>query len=358
MADQVQDLIAKKNFPKAVELLRAQTQAKPHDRRMRLQLADVYVMAGREREAIPVLMTLADQEASDGFAAKAIAILKRIEKIEPGRRDVEDRLAKLIQDKSRRTQTIEKPANLPPVSSSGMDFGFEEIDSASDIQIGVSTPDPEPAPMPALEPETPDFSSDFSSAFETLAPVSPAAEPEFVPEAAQIAPQAAGAPMDDLVAEFDDSFAVETEEEEAPPKQSLSTPLFDGFSASELLAVMRGLELATFDAGDVIVAEGTAGDSMFILTSGKVKAYVKTPKGRSMKVQEFEEGDFFGEIAVLTGKPRTATLTAAVDCDCLVLNRETLDEITKTHPGVREVLKKFQKERALSTVQAIMSDKG
>jgi hypothetical protein len=332
MADQVQDLIAKKNFPKAIEVLRAQTQAKPHDRRMRLQLADVYVMASREREAIPVLMTLADQEASDGFAAKAIAILKRIEKIEPGRRDVEDRLAKLIQDKSRRTMSIPKPANLPPVSSSGMSFGFEEIDSSSDIQIGVATPaEPPPPPAPHMT---------------------------FTPEPAAPAAEAPVPAADDLVAEFDDSFAMDSDEEEAPKSQGLSTPLFDGFSADELLAVMRGLELVSFEAGDVIVAEGAAGDSMFILTSGKVKAYVKTPKGKSLKVQEFEEGDFFGEISVLTGKPRTATLTASVDCDCLELTRAALDEITKTHPGVREVLKKFQKERALSTVQAIMAEKG
>ena len=338
MAESVQDLIAKKNFPKAVELLRAQTQAKPHDRRMRLQLADVLVMAGRDRDAIPVLMTLADQEASDGFAAKAIAILKRIEKIEPGRRDVEDRLAKLIQDKSRRTQNLPKPSL--PGSSSGLDFGFEEIDSSSDIQLGVSTP--EPPPPVGLE-------FDAAAALASYTP-----DPVLPPPA----PAPAPAPPSDLVAEFDDSFAVEPEEEEKPKAPGLSTPLFDGFSAEELVAVMRGLELASFDAGDVIVAEGTAGDSMFILTSGKVKAYVKTPKGKSLKVQEFEEGDFFGEIAVLTGKPRTATLTAAVDCECLVLSRDALDEITKTHPGVREVLKKFQKERALSTVQAIMSDKG
>lgn len=164
---------------------------------------------------------------------------------------------------------------------------------------------------------------------------------------------------DEAVAEFDDSFAVDSDdaESEAPKSQGLSTPLFDGFSPDELLAVMRGLELVSFDAGDVIVAEGAPGDSMFILTSGKVKAYVKTPKGKSLKVQEFEEGDFFGEISVLTGKPRTATLTAAEPCDCLELNRATLDEINKTHPGVREVLKKFQKERALSTVQAIMAEK-
>ena len=339
MSDQVQDLIARKNFPKAIEALRGLAQSKPHDRRLRLQLADVYVMAGREREAIPVLMTLADQEASDGFAAKAIAILKRIEKIEPGRRDVEDRLAKLIQDKSRRTQTVQKPANLPPTSSSGMSFGFEEIDSSSEIHLGVATPEPAPAP------DMPEPSADL--AFDALP-----ADMSFTPD--PVAP----APASDLVAEFDDSFAVEPDAEEAPKSQGLSTPLFDGFSAEELVAVMRGLELVSFDAGDVIVAEGAAGDSMFILTSGKVKAYVKTPKGRSLKVQEFEEGDFFGEISVLTGKPRTATLTAAVNCDCLELTRTVLDEITKTHPGVREVLKKFQKERALSTVQAIMADKG
>lgn len=344
MSDQVHDFIAKKNFPKAIELLRAQTQAKPHDRRMRLQLADVYVMAGRERDAVPVLMTLADQEASDGFAAKAIAILKRIEKIDPGRRDVEDRLAKLIQDKSRRTLSIPKPA-LPPTSSAGMDFGFEEIDSSSEIQLGVASPEPEPA-------------TDFTPGLDTSALVEAAfsAEPAITPEPSADEPLLSA---EEAVAEFDDSFAVDSDdaEPEAPKSQGLSTPLFDGFSAEELVAVMRGLELVSFDAGDVIVAEGAPGDSMFILTSGKVKAYVKTPKGKSLKVQEFEEGDFFGEISVLTGKPRTATLTAAEPCDCLELNRASLDEINKTHPGVREVLKKFQKERALSTVQAIMAEK-
>lgn len=339
MSDQVQDLIAKKNFSKAVEVLRAQTQAKPHDRRLRLQLADVYVMAGQDRMAIPVLMTLADQEASDGFAAKAIAILKRIEKIEPGRRDVEERMARMIQDKSRRTQNVPKPANLPGVSSSGMNFGFEEIDSSSEIELGVAAPAADAIP-----------SFDPGPGIDAL----PSADSFLPPPAAAPAP----APAQDVVAEFDDSFAVEPEAAAAPAKPGLSTPLFDGFSPDELVAVMRALELVSFEAGDVVVAEGAPGDSMFILTSGRVKAYVKTPKGKSIKVQEFEEGDFFGEIAVLTGKPRTATLTAAVDCECLELTRANLDEITKTHPGVREVLKKFQKERALSTVQAIMADKG
>jgi len=352
MSEQVQDLIAKKNFPKAIEALRAQTQAKPHDRRLRLQLADVYVMAERGREAVPVLMTLADQEAKDGFAAKAIAILKRIEKIEPGRRDVEDRLAKLIQDKSRRSSSF-SPPSPSPVASPGVDFGFEEIDSSTEIELGVSTPEP---------------ATSLNIDLDNLPEIELTAEPALIsPEASSVAPAEVipevvpevvlSEVVPEDVPEFDESFAVEPEPAEPSKHQGLSTVLFDGFSSEELVAVMHGLELVSFEAGDVIVAEGTPGDSMFILTSGKVKAYVKSPQGRSLKVQEFEEGDFFGEISVLTGKPRTATLTAAVDCDCLELSRATLDEITKTHPGVREVLKRFQKERALSTVQAIMADK-
>ena len=189
MSDQIQDLIAKKNFPKAVEALRAQAQAKPHDRRLRLQLADVYVMAGRDRDAIPVLMTLADQEASDGFVAKAVAILKRIEKIEPGRRDVEDRLAKLIQDKSRRTGSFPRPA-LPKAAAaaSGMNFGFEEIDSSSsEIQLGVSTPE---APAPSLPEPTPEPSFDPMAAIGA-----------FTPEADLPPPSMEAPPADGLVAD-------------------------------------------------------------------------------------------------------------------------------------------------------------
>lgn len=317
MFDQVQGFIARKDYPKAIEALREQSRAKPHNRRLRLRLCDVYVMAGRESEAVPVLLTLADQFASDGFVAKAIAILKRIEKIEPGRRDVESRLAELIQDKSRRTRSISPPKKLPPISASGLSFGLEEIDPSIDIQLGTAAP----APTATAEP----------------------------PAAGQ-----------DTPAEFDASFQVEPagDDDDDPPKEDLTTPLFDGLSPDELVAVMRGLKLVSFEPGDLIVGEGEVGDSMFILSSGRVKAYVRTPAGKSTKVDEFEEGDFFGEIAVLTGKPRTATLTAADDCDCLELDRATLDEITALHPRVTEVLKKFQKERAMSTVNAIMAHRG
>src|SRR5262249_40210854 len=88
------ELLAPKQYAKAVEVAQAALRERPRDGRLQLQLADVLVAAGRGREAVPLLRGMADELAGEGFAAKAIAILKRIQKIEPGK-DIEERLAEL-----------------------------------------------------------------------------------------------------------------------------------------------------------------------------------------------------------------------------------------------------------------------
>jgi hypothetical protein len=316
---EIQELIARKNYAKALELIKAELAKRPRDPRLRLQHADTLILAGKNREAVAAFMGLADEHARDGFAAKAIAVLKRIEKIEPGRRDVEERLANLIQEKVRAAPSVS--ASAP---SAAPQFGLEEFDPSADPLAAA-------APVPAeLEPEL-------------------GLEPEPV---AAPAPVAEAPPL-----EIEELEYLSAEEEAAPaaePKPALSTPLFEGLSADELMAVMRGLNLLTFEAGDILVAEGAPGDSMFILTDGIVKAFVRNPKGHYMKVKDLMEGDFFGEISVLTGKPRTATITAASHVEVLELGKPTLDSITKQYPRVREVLKKFQEQRAQETVQAII----
>jgi hypothetical protein len=311
---EIQELIARKNYAKAVDVLKSELGKRPRDPRLRLQYADTLILAGRNREAVAAFMELADEHARDGFAAKAIAVLKRIEKIEPGRRDVEERLANLIQEKVRAAPTPAAPAR-----SAAPEFGLEEFDPSAD---------PLAASPAAAEPE----------------PVAVVPEPEPAAEAPTL--------------EIEELEYLSAEEAEAAPaaepKPALSTPLFEGLSADELMAVMRGLNLLTFEAGDILVAEGAPGDSMFILTDGIVKAFVRNPKGHYMKVKDLMEGDFFGEISVLTGKPRTATITAATHVEVLELGKPTLDSITKQYPRVREVLKKFQEQRAQETVQAII----
>ncbi len=95
------DLIKRKQYGKAVDLLRAELLKRRKDRSLRMKLAHVLELAGRPEEAAGLLHGLADELALAGFAAQAIALLKRVQGMQPGRAEVEEKLAYLITQQSR-----------------------------------------------------------------------------------------------------------------------------------------------------------------------------------------------------------------------------------------------------------------
>ena len=320
-AASVPDLLARKQHSKAVELAQAQLKARPRDGRLRLQLADTLIAAGRGREAVPPLREMADELARDGFAAKAIAILKRIQKIDPGRIDVEKRLATMIADRTR--QEAARPATSGVSGPElGMEIGFEP----SAVREVASGPESEPAPEPAAAGGT-----DAEAGGGAAAPLA-----DFAPVAA---------------ADGDDLIELEPGEVRAAPTPAL----FPDFSNEELVAVMDGLRLTTFPAGALVVAEGEPGDSLFLVTTGTLKTWVRNHEGRYVFVRRLGEGDFFGEISVLSGSPRTASVVAATPCELLELDRPTLDAITAAYPRVRDVLQRFYEQRMATSVDAMAS---
>ena len=123
-------------------------------------------------------------------------------------------------------------------------------------------------------------------------------------------------------------------------------------SPEEIAAVIRGIRLLGFGPGSIVVSEGEPGDSLFVVTTGLCRAFVRNATGKNLEVRQLSEGDFFGEISILTGQPRTATITTATPCELLELSRGSLDSIIKTHPRVKEVLAEFHARRADSTVEA------
>ena len=96
----------------------------------------------------------------------------------------------------------------------------------------------------------------------------------------------------------------------------------------------------------MIITEGEPGQSVFILTTGRVKVFVRGPDHRSVPVGVLGEGSFFGEISTLSGRPRSATITAAGACELLELDRGALDAISQSHPRVRSVLEAFSAARS------------
>jgi hypothetical protein len=129
-------------------------------------------------------------------------------------------------------------------------------------------------------------------------------------------------------------------------QQIVVSPLFKDFSVDELVAVIQGLSLLTFDPGDIVISEGEPGDSLYMLTTGSVKVLKKNASGKPVAVGTLAEGAFFGEGSILTGRPRTATVVATSRCELLELDRDTLNGIVQTHPHVQDVLKDFARDRA------------
>jgi hypothetical protein len=458
--EDVATLIGKKNYSKAIEVIRDQLKTQRNDPRLRLQLADVLVSAGKAKEAVTILLPLADEFAKEGFAAKAISVLKKIQKVDPGRRDIDSRLAGLIEEKQKQAVVA-----APPSATGGFEFGMEEIGFEPPLDRTPSVPEPPPparpaaapappprppapppppprppvaaAPEPELELETaPEL--DLSGAAEPVvesgppvveetagaefdlgvegpaeveaAPLDLALEPEealpllevepIVAASAPHPPPAAAATVVDqdlLTGEFESAESLAegdlvlepepTVEVEAEPDPAATdpmtdsrfadelfsvlenafqapataadavpdttptagaeivvSPLFKDFSVDELVAVIGGLNLLTFERGNVILREGEPGHSLYMLTSGSVKAFVRRD-GKQVPIAELEEGAFFGEVSILTGKPRTATIVAKEHCELLELDRATLDAITQTHPHVRDVLQEFANQR-------------
>jgi len=133
------------------------------------------------------------------------------------------------------------------------------------------------------------------------------------------------------------------------------SPLFEMLEDAERAAVVKEMEVESHDEGSVIINEGDPGTSMYLIASGEVKVYTRpTNKSGTVYLARLGEGDFFGEVSVLTGKPRTATITASQRTELLRLDKDKLDGVLSKYPGIRKVLDDFYKKRAKHTVEAMI----
>lgn len=133
------------------------------------------------------------------------------------------------------------------------------------------------------------------------------------------------------------------------------SPLFEVLTDEERQVIVRQMEIESHDEGSVIITEGEPGTSMYLIVSGEVKVYTRgSGNAGSVYLAKLGEGDFFGEVSVLTGKPRTATITASQRTELLRLDKEKLDATLTRYPGIRKVLDEFYKKRAKHTVEAMI----
>jgi tetratricopeptide (TPR) repeat protein len=170
-------------------------------------------------------------------------------------------------------------------------------------------------------------------------------EPALAADGAESLIGALGEDIDSLIDSIIDdigSSAKGAEPTREPPPTHI--PLFSDLTTSEFIAVAILLVRKVAKVGEVIVREGDPGDSMFIVSTGEVRATILRD-GRQVPVATMKDGDFFGEMAVLSGEPRTATVTAVKSTELLELSREHLSEICARHPEVEAKIRLAYDER-------------
>lgn len=253
------DFIEKRQYKKAIALYREKLKGQPKNTALLMNIADTLLLDKEIDQAILDYKKIAELQTEQGFILKAIAVYKKILKIQPANTEVEHLLSNLSERLALTETQPEAIKEKEPVSKG----------------IGEST----------LE---------------------------------------------------------------------IGNKLLKDLTRDEFKQVVAKLNLRHYEKGTVVVKEGDPGNSLFIVVRGEVRVLTQTPTKKEVFLANLGEGDFFGEIALLTGKPRTATIITNTKSELLELTKDDYENIISRYPNVKKVVEEFHLQRTYKTVEAMV----
>lgn len=111
-------------------------------------------------------------------------------------------------------------------------------------------------------------------------------------------------------------------------------PLFGTLNQEELAAVARLAVAKFFHKNTIIINEGDDSDSLYVISQGKVKAFLSDPEGKEVVLSTSGPGDYFGELALIDRAPRSASVMTLEDSQFLVIGRRDFEELLDAHPRI------------------------
>jgi small-conductance mechanosensitive channel len=125
-------------------------------------------------------------------------------------------------------------------------------------------------------------------------------------------------------------------------------PLFECLSGEQLDHLVKEARLNIFGRGEPVIEEGSPGHSMFVLLRGEANVFV-SKNGSTIQVATLTAGDCFGEMSLLTGEPRSATVRAHRDCYVMEIGKPTMAEVLQSEPGYLVQLSELLAQRKMET---------
>jgi small-conductance mechanosensitive channel/CRP-like cAMP-binding protein len=131
-------------------------------------------------------------------------------------------------------------------------------------------------------------------------------------------------------------------------------PLFDCLSDTQIENLVKRSQLDHFGRGERVIEEGAEGDSMFILLRGSAEVSV-AKNGSAIPVATLRSGDCFGEMSLLTGEKRSATVRADGDCYVMEISKDVMGEVIRESPDCLKQLSELLAKRKMET-EGILKD--
>jgi len=288
LKDEAAQLFQKGKLEKALDVYKEVLAADPNDLTAQLKCGDLLRKLSRNDEAIAAYTKVAETYANDGLLLKAIAGCKLILEIDAQHTATQAMLADLYAKKTGRSAQA-MPASLPV------------------------TPPPAPKPPPLPRPAV-------------------VAEADEIPEV-----------------EADEVVVVE---EAIPPQELPQIPLFSDLPKNAFIQLLEQMRMRSMLPGEGIIREGDVDDSMFIISHGRVKITKTSEKGSEVILAQLGDGAFFGEMALLSEAPRSASVLAVDETLLFEVSRDVLNQVVANFPSVKNILLKFYRQRLLSNLMA------
>jgi len=125
--------------------------------------------------------------------------------------------------------------------------------------------------------------------------------------------------------------------------------MFKSLSNMELAKALGKMDKIRLQAGSLLFRQGDAGACMYVIDSGKVRLSMDSEDGTTQPLALLEEADTFGEMALLTGEPRSATARAATDVELYVLDKEAFDRLVLEQPTISAFFISMLSQRLVRT---------
>jgi small-conductance mechanosensitive channel/CRP-like cAMP-binding protein len=138
-------------------------------------------------------------------------------------------------------------------------------------------------------------------------------------------------------------------------------PLFGDLTEAERRRLAELSQTRLFAPNEVIVREGDQGEEMFVILRGRATVVLQQPDAERVFVNRLGPGDFFGEMSLVSGAKRTASVQALEECEVIAINADTFRMLLVSSPGLGERIREIVAERTArleDTVETLKSDSG